>query len=199
MMLAFFFSASGMQTIGGGARRAMHGGATASLAILLAALAVAGASGVHAARLGKDACYELRVELGFLRAAGAEEDMKLGHDWARINLTRDELENVQRLVEVEEELRFRCGRLRGRLVAKKPKVIPSPDTPMRKPALAKAKAQGSPPVATKAAALPPKKKAAKSTSRKRASLRRKRKRSKARVTSPSKAVTNGLTPYGGFQ
>ncbi len=199
-MLAFVLGASGMQTIGGGATQAMHGGASALLAVLLAALAVAGASGVHAARLGKDACYELRVELGDLRAAGVEEDMKLGHEWARINLTREELENVRRLVEVEEQLRFNCGSLRGRLVAKKPKVIPPPDMPMQKPSLAKAKAQKPPPVAKEAAALPPAKKAAKSTSPKRASLRRNRKRSKkASVTSPSKAVTNGLTPYGGFQ
>ena len=177
----------------------MRGGASALLAVLLAASAVVGASGVHAARLGKDACYELRVELGFLRAAGIEEDMNRGHEWARINLTREELKNVRRLVEVEEQLRFNCGSLRGRLVAKKPKVIPPPDMPMKKPALAKAKAQA-PPAVNKTAASPPAKKAVKSTSPKKASLRRKRKRSKkASVTPPSKTIINGLTPYGGFQ
>ncbi len=177
----------------------MRGGAKASLAILLAGLSVAGASAVHAARLGKDACYELRVELGYLRAAGAEEDMTLGPDWAKVNLTREELKNVQRLVEVEEQLRFRCGRLRGRLVAKKPKVIAPPDTPVKKPAVVKAAAQETPPAAKKAAALQPAKKAGTSPARKRARLRRKRRRVKAKVTSPSRAVINGLSPYGGFR
>ena len=197
-MLAFLVGASGINTTRHGAKQGMRGGAKAPLAILLAGLSLAGASAVDAARLGKDACYELRVELGMLRAAGAEEDMKLGPEWARINLTRDELKNVQRLVEVEEQLRFRCGSLRGRLVAKKPKVIPAPDTPLRKPSTPKAAAQKTPPAAKKAAALPPAKRATTSPARKRASVRRKKRR-RAKATAPGQAVINGLSPYGGFR
>lgn len=174
----------------------MRGGAKASLAILLAALSVGSASAVHAAKLGTHACYELRVELGFLRATGAEEDMKLGPGWAKVNLTRNELKNVRRLVEVEEQLRFRCGSLRGRLIAKKPRI---PDLPKRKPASATAHAQKKAPAVKKADAQTPAKKASTSTPRKRASLRRKKRRSRAKATLPNDTVTNGLAPYAGFQ
>ena len=179
----------------------MRGGAKASLAILLAALSVGSASAVHAAKLGTHACYELRVELGFLRATGAEEDMKLGPGWAKVNLTRNELKNVRRLVEVEEQLRFRCGSLRGRLIAKKPRI---PDLPRRKPASAKAQAQKKAPAVKKADAQAPAnqapaKKASTSIRRKRASLRRKKRRSRAKATLPNDTVTNGLAPYSGFQ
>ena len=181
----------------------MRGGPKVSLAILFAGLSVADATSVHAAGLSKDACYELRVELGVLRAAGAEEDMKRGPEWAKVNLTREELKNVQRLVEVEEQLRFRCGSLRGRLVAKKPRVKPVPDTPMRKPALAKAKVQKAPPAIRKAAASPPARKTVTSTPRKKTSLRRRKKRSRARIkdayASPNEAVNRALTPYSGFR
>lgn len=174
----------------------MRGGTKASLAILLATLSVVGASAVHAARLGTHACYELRVELGFLRAAGAEEDMKRGPDWAKVNLTRKELKNVRHLVEVEEQLRFRCGSLRGRLIAKKPRI---PDLPKRKPASAKAQAQKKAPAVKKVDAQGPAKKASTSTPRKRASLRRKKRRSRAKATLPNDTVTKGLAPYAGFQ
>ena len=183
-MLAFLVGASGTNATRNGAKQIMRGGAKAPLTILLAGLSLAGPSAVDAARLGKDACYELRVELGMLRAAGVEEDMKLGPEWARINLTRDELKNVQRLVEVEEQLRFRCGSLRGRLVAKKPRVIPAPDTPLRKPSTPKAAAKVTPPASKKAATTSP--------TRKRTSVRRKRRRAKATATAPGQAVLNSL-------
>lgn len=195
-MLAFVISASRMQTKGYGAIRGMSGGARASLTMLLAALSVAWVPAVYAGRLGTHACYELRVELGFLRAAGAEEDMKRGPDWAKVNLTSKELENVRRLVEVEEQLRFRCGSLRGRLIAKKPRI---PDIPQRKPASAKAPAQKKAPAVQKADAQAPTKKASTSIARRRASLRRKKRRSRAKAALPNDTVTNGLTPYGGFQ
>jgi hypothetical protein len=177
----------------------MRGGTSASVAMLLAALSVAASLPAHAGRLGKDACYELRVELGSLRSAGAEEDMKLGPGWGKINLTRQELQNVHRLVEVEEQLRFRCGSLRGRLVAKKPKVIPPPDMPMRKPALATANTRKTTPIGKKSAAAPAAKKVAAPTPRIRASSRQKRKRSRANAYTPSEAVINSLNPYSSFR
>lgn len=173
----------------------MRGEAKASLAILLAALSVAWAPAVHAGKLGTHACYELRVELGFLRAAGAEEDMKRGPDWAKVNLTREELENIRRLVEVEEQLRFRCGSLRGKLIAKKPRI---PDLPKRKPASAKAQAQKKADAVKKADAQTPARKATASTARKRSSVRRKKRRARAYANSPNDTVTNGLSPYFGF-
>ncbi len=42
-------------------------------------------------------------------ADGTRDDMERGPEWAKANLPPDRLENILRLIEVEEQLEFRCG------------------------------------------------------------------------------------------
>ncbi len=111
------------------------------IALALLALA-AGTSGAWAAKLDKSACNVLNAELGGIVAAGAREDMERGPEWAKVHLTRESLGRIHRLIELEEQLEFRCGMQRSRVVsieAEPPtgrdgKVV-VPEGPEKKPAI----------------------------------------------------------------
>jgi hypothetical protein len=66
------------------------------------------AVGAAAARLDPTACDGLRVEQSRLVDAGVRRNLERGPDWARSNLNPDALEQVRKLMELNEQLIFRC-------------------------------------------------------------------------------------------
>lgn len=84
------------------------------LAALLVPLPIVGAA--EAARLDKDACEALKTEHANLVSAGVREQMAKGPEWAKANLPRDALAGIRRLIEVEEQIAFRCERPRPAVV-----------------------------------------------------------------------------------
>src|SRR5262245_8206144 len=67
-----------------------------------------GCGAAAAAPLDQDACARLKTELLQLELAGTRNNMAKGPDWAKVNLGADKLSQIQRLMEVEEQLWFRC-------------------------------------------------------------------------------------------
>jgi hypothetical protein len=61
-----------------------------------------------AAPLDQDACARFKTELLQLELAGTRNDMAKGPEWAKVNLSADKLSQIKRLMEVEEQLLFRC-------------------------------------------------------------------------------------------
>jgi len=61
-----------------------------------------------AAPLDQEACARLKTELLQLELAGARTNMAKGADWAKVNLGADKLLQVKRLIEIDEQLLFRC-------------------------------------------------------------------------------------------
>ncbi len=80
-----------------------------------------------------DNCQELKTEQRTLRNAGVERNMRRGPDWAKANLTDEDLGQVRRYLTVEELIRFRCGIKRkpktqqAKSVARPPQPMPVPD------------------------------------------------------------------------
>jgi hypothetical protein len=109
----------------------------------VASLAAA-SSGALAASLDKSACNDLSAELSGIVAAGTRADMAQGPEWALANLPPEKLASIRRLIEVEEQLEFRCGSGRNRIAATSPSApspakrseenVPIPDSPEKKPA-----------------------------------------------------------------
>jgi len=67
-----------------------------------------GCGAAAAAPLDQDACARLKTELLQLELAGTRNNMAKGPDWAKVNLGADKLSQIQRLMDVEEQLWFRC-------------------------------------------------------------------------------------------
>ncbi|MGQ0673054.1 MAG: hypothetical protein ACT4N2_09285 [Hyphomicrobium sp.] len=87
---------------------------TAPLVVLALALALlAVRDDASATRLGKEACDALRTEETGLVTAGVKTEMEKGPDWAKSNLAPDRLQQIARLIEVEEQLSFRCKVIAG--------------------------------------------------------------------------------------
>jgi hypothetical protein len=78
-----------------------------------------------AAKLDKTACNELSTELAGIVASGVRADMGRGPDWAQSNLPPERLRSIKRLLEVEEQLEFRCGAGRGKALAVTPAKPPA--------------------------------------------------------------------------
>jgi hypothetical protein len=62
----------------------------------------------EAASLDKESCDKLKGEQSQLESTGARGNMVKGPEWAKANLAADKLEEIKRLIEVEELLLFRC-------------------------------------------------------------------------------------------
>src|SRR5690242_14879503 len=77
--------------------------------VLALALFAAGGGAVRAEKLDKESCKSLTGEMDGLVAAGVKSDMERGPEWAKSNLTPDRLGQVKRLMELGEQLEFRCG------------------------------------------------------------------------------------------
>ena len=104
---------------------------------LTLALLAAGSGGAWATRLDKTACADLSTELTTLLGSGLKEDMDRGPAWAAANLPPERLVIINRVVELQGQIEFRCG-TPGRNVAKSPNAKPNDKTPGTKPANANA-------------------------------------------------------------
>ena len=76
---------------------------------LIVAAVVLHAPATRAAQLDKDACAKLKTEQAQLELGGMRGSMGRGPEWAKANLAQDKLEQIRRLIEVDEQLLFRCG------------------------------------------------------------------------------------------
>ena len=81
------------------------------------------APATRAAQLDKDSCAKLKTEQGQLEQGGTRGSMVRGPEWAKSNLAPDKLEVIRRLIEVDEQLLFRCG---GRPLVLLPNGDPDP-------------------------------------------------------------------------
>ncbi len=93
-------------------------GGALGLAVLIAAGPAAGA------KLEKPECEALKSEATLLVTAGVRTDMKRGPGWAKANLAPERLAQVKRLIEIEEQLTFRCEPLKPPVAAKLPEANP---------------------------------------------------------------------------
>jgi hypothetical protein len=64
--------------------------------------------GAQAATLDKDTCARLEEEQTTLEKAGVRGTLVKGSAWAKDNLPLDKLQQVRRLIEVDEQILFRC-------------------------------------------------------------------------------------------
>jgi hypothetical protein len=112
------------------------------LSLVITAVALH-ATSVRAAQLDKESCAKLKTEQAQLEQGGVRGSMVRGPEWAKSNLAPDKLDNVRRLIEVDEQLLFRCG---GKpLVA-----LPNDPDPAETPKAAPAKTAKPPPAVKKA-------------------------------------------------
>jgi hypothetical protein len=77
------------------------------LAVLGAGMAVA--SGLSAEPLEKEACERLQSEKQTLIVLGVDKEFSKGPEWAKANLAQSELNLLKRYIDLEEQLKFRCG------------------------------------------------------------------------------------------
>ena len=94
---------------------------------LVAAALVLPTLALRAAPLDKDDCARLKTEQSQLEQAGTRGGMGRGPEWAKANLAPDKLEQIRRLIEVDEQLLFRC---QGKPLVNLPK---DPDPAAREP------------------------------------------------------------------
>lgn len=71
----------------------------------------------RAAPLPKEACETLRTERGALEGQGARSDMAKGAAWAKTNLSAERMRTIQRLIELDEQVLFRCDGARAAAAA----------------------------------------------------------------------------------
>jgi hypothetical protein len=64
----------------------------------------------EAAKLDKAACADLSKELAAITATGVKADMQRGPEWAKANMPIERLQSIRRLLEIEDQLEFRCAR-----------------------------------------------------------------------------------------
>jgi hypothetical protein len=111
---------------------------------------------VHAAPLDTDACAKLKLEREALEQAGVRGNMAKGPQWAKANLPADKLDQIQRLLDLEGQLLFRCSgqrliELPAGVEADPAAVVPSEDAAEGKAATEPGgKAEATPPAAKKA-------------------------------------------------
>jgi hypothetical protein len=79
----------------------------AGLTLVLTAMLLQGV-GAQAATLDKDTCVRLEEEQTTLEKAGVRATLAKGAAWAKDNLPLDKLQQARRLIEVDEQITFRC-------------------------------------------------------------------------------------------
>jgi hypothetical protein len=77
------------------------------MTLVLTAVLLQGA-GAQAATLDKDTCGRLEAEQATLEKTGVRATLAKGAAWAKDNLPLDKLQQVRRLIEVDEQILFRC-------------------------------------------------------------------------------------------
>jgi hypothetical protein len=78
------------------------------ISLVIAALLLQ-APAARAAQLDKDSCAKLKTEQAQLEQGGTRGSMGKGPEWAKVNLGPEKLEQIRRLIELDEQLLFRCG------------------------------------------------------------------------------------------
>ena len=76
--------------------------------ILLVAALLLQSSAARTTPLDREGCAKLKTEQLELERGGARGNMGKGPQWAKANLEPDKLQQIQRLMEVDEQLLFRC-------------------------------------------------------------------------------------------
>jgi hypothetical protein len=76
--------------------------------LVVTALLVHGGD-VRAASLDSESCAKLKSELTSLEQVGTRGSLLKGPEWAKTNLAPDKLEQVRRLIELDEVMIFRCS------------------------------------------------------------------------------------------
>ena len=76
---------------------------------LTLALIAAGGGETWANHLDKTACADLNTELAGLLASGLKEDMDKGPAWAAANLPPERLVAINKVIELQGLVEFRCG------------------------------------------------------------------------------------------
>jgi hypothetical protein len=71
-------------------------------------LLFAACSPAAAERLGQEACAKLKAEQAALEQAGVRANFGRGPEWAKANLESEKLEQIRVLIDIDEQLRFRC-------------------------------------------------------------------------------------------
>ena len=82
----------------------------AGVASAAALLATAATSLAPAATLDQQTCDQLKLEIGQLEGMGARESLSKGATWGKANLRAAQLEQVKKLIEMDETVAFRCPR-----------------------------------------------------------------------------------------
>jgi hypothetical protein len=75
---------------------------------LLVAAALLQGGAARAERLDAEGCARLKGELALLEQAGVRATLAKGAEWGKANLAADKLGEVRRLIELDEQLLFRC-------------------------------------------------------------------------------------------
>lgn len=78
------------------------------LSLVIAAVLLQ-APAARGAQLDKDACAKLKSEQVLLEQGGTRASLGKGPEWGKANLAPDKIEQIRRLIEVDEQLLFRCG------------------------------------------------------------------------------------------
>ncbi|MDP1908721.1 MAG: hypothetical protein Q8K85_10495, partial [Hyphomicrobium sp.] len=89
-----------------------RGGRVARI-VVAAAVCAAAPTMAFAAKLDKAACAELATELNAIAGTGIKSEMERGPEWAKANMPPERLQSARRLIEIEDQLEFRCG-VRGK-------------------------------------------------------------------------------------
>ena len=106
--------------------------------------------------LDKAACEALKLEHTGLMAGDINADIKRGPTWAKANLSQPRLSKIARVIEIEEQMTFRCrkGTLRAPVLVKTKKISPKATKLTRKDARPKATDQAVQPPSPQIGKLP---------------------------------------------
>src|SRR5262245_20415093 len=85
-----------------------------------ALIATGAASLAPAAPLDNETCAQLKREVVDLDGIGARNNMAKGPAWAKANLSSAQLEQIKKLIEIEEAIAFRCMRPKSPTEAQAP-------------------------------------------------------------------------------
>ena len=77
--------------------------------VVAAAICAAAPSMAFATKLDKAACADLATELNAITGTGIKAEMERGPEWAKANMPPERLQSARRLLELEDQLEFRCG------------------------------------------------------------------------------------------
>lgn len=82
--------------------------AAAGAAMLVTGFMAVAPTPAPAAPLDPETCEQLKREVGDLDRIGARNNMAKGAAWGKANLNSTSLEQVKKLIEIEEAIAFRC-------------------------------------------------------------------------------------------